>query len=57
MEPKEGSCTCKCALCTEGKHCENPDTGCQITTGPDISDLPPNVSEEEAKRLKAELDW
>jgi len=51
MSIKEGACTCDCALCAQGEHCEDPDAGCFVKTGPEIIDLPEGVSPEEAERL------
>ena len=56
MPEPEGICDCTCALCTEGDHCENPDDECFVRIGPNIIDLPDNVSEVEATALQAHIE-
>jgi len=66
----EGICHCECSKCAEGDHCDNSDTGCLVTTGPDLVDPLANVSEAEKRALQkamqaelgkemapTELDW
>lgn len=55
MATPEGNCRCKCSQCVEEDHCDNPDTGCFITTGPDVADPLTTASRAERKSSRAEF--